>query len=93
MSFFSKWISRYHLVGEELLAQERTALLIRLPKKLHRRFRVYAAKHGVPMSRLVERVVSELLTHQTHNEIIGEVRRKRAQERVVFKKLQRRRHE
>ena len=54
------------------MKSDRAALLIRLPKKLHRRFRVYAAKQGVPMSRLVETAITGLLRRETQGKTVGE---------------------
>jgi len=48
------------------MKSDRTALLIRLPKALHKRLRVHSAKCGVPMSRLVEAAIKDLLRKGGH---------------------------
>ena len=75
------------------MTSDRTALLIRLPRDLHRRFRVYSAACGIPMSRLVEAAIDSLLRQHTQAEIVGELLRKRAQEETGIKELIRRRAE
>jgi post-segregation antitoxin (ccd killing protein) len=73
------------------MKSDRTALLIRLPTKLHRRFRIYAAERGLPMSRLVEAAITRLLRQQTQDKVIEQLLEQRAREEEALRALRRQR--
>jgi hypothetical protein len=89
IGFFS---GGYHDIDEDRpVKPDRTALLIRLPRKLHRRFRIYAAERGLPMSRLAEAAITRLLRQRTQDKVIEQLLEQRAKEDEAFRALRRRR--